>query len=66
MTHLTALRALKAVDGSFPVTVKLIVEGSEEQGTDGLEDFVPQNADLLRADTIIDHEGVTSRGPSDA
>jgi acetylornithine deacetylase/succinyl-diaminopimelate desuccinylase-like protein len=50
--HLTALRALRAVDGSFPVTVKLIVEGSEEQGTGGLEAFVPPNADLLRADTI--------------
>ncbi|MBN8867195.1 MAG: dipeptidase [Solirubrobacterales bacterium] len=50
--HLTALRALKEVDGSFPVNVKLIVEGSEEQGTGGLEDFVPENVDLLRADAI--------------
>jgi acetylornithine deacetylase/succinyl-diaminopimelate desuccinylase-like protein len=50
--HLTALRALRAVDGSFPVGVKLIVEGSEEQGTGGLEAFVPANAELLRADTI--------------
>lgn len=50
--HLTALRALQKVDGSYPVNVKLIVEGSEEQGTGGLEDFVPKNADLLRADAI--------------
>ena len=52
VVHLTALRALKAVDGSFPVNIKLIIEGSEEQGTGGLEAYVPLNADLLRADTI--------------
>jgi acetylornithine deacetylase/succinyl-diaminopimelate desuccinylase-like protein len=51
--HLTALRALRQVDGGFPCGVKLICEGSEEQGTGGLEEFVPPNADLLRADTIL-------------
>lgn len=48
--HLTALRALGK---SLPVNVKLIAEGSEEQGTGGLEAFVPPHADLLRADTIL-------------
>ncbi|MGA5300035.1 dipeptidase [Nucisporomicrobium flavum] len=48
--HLTALRALA---DRVPVNLKLIVEGSEEQGTGGLEDFVPRNADLLRADAIL-------------
>lgn len=48
--HLTALRAL---GDDLPVTVKFIGEGSEEQGTGGLEDFVPRHADLLRADTIL-------------
>jgi len=51
--HLTALRALREVHGGFPCTVKLICEGSEEQGTGGLEAFVPENADLLRADAIL-------------
>jgi acetylornithine deacetylase/succinyl-diaminopimelate desuccinylase-like protein len=51
--HLTALRALKQVDGGFPCGIKLICEGSEEQGTGGLEAFVPANADLLRADAIL-------------
>lgn len=50
--HLTALRALQA-NGGFPCTIKLICEGSEEQGTGGLEAFVPENAELLRADTIL-------------
>src|SRR6476659_2454972 len=48
--HLTALRALA---GELPVNVKIVGEGSEEQGTGGLEAFVPQNADLLSADAIL-------------
>jgi acetylornithine deacetylase/succinyl-diaminopimelate desuccinylase-like protein len=48
--HLTALRAL---GDDIPVNLKLIVEGSEEQGTGGLEDFVERHPDLLRADTIL-------------
>jgi acetylornithine deacetylase/succinyl-diaminopimelate desuccinylase-like protein len=50
--HLTALRALGS-NGGIPVGLKLIVEGSEEQGTGGLERYVPTDPDLLRADTIL-------------
>ncbi|WP_155917930.1 dipeptidase [Marmoricola sp. URHB0036] len=50
LMHLTALRALGS---EVPVNLKLVVEGSEEQGTGGLEDFVPKNAELLRADAIL-------------
>ncbi|SDJ03317.1 Acetylornithine deacetylase/Succinyl-diaminopimelate desuccinylase [Frankineae bacterium MT45] len=51
--HLTALRALKQVYGDFRCGIKLISEGSEEQGTGGLEEFVPENTELLRADAIL-------------
>ncbi|MFI5589519.1 dipeptidase [Amycolatopsis sp. NPDC051758] len=50
LAHLTALRAL---GDDLPVHLKLVVEGSEEQGTGGLEAFVPEHADLLRADAIL-------------
>ncbi|WP_129310978.1 dipeptidase [Streptomyces sp. L2] len=50
--HLLALRALKA-DGGVPVHVKVIVEGSEEQGTGGLERYAEQHPGLLTADTIV-------------
>lgn len=50
LMHLTALRAL---GDQVPVHLKLVVEGSEEQGTGGLEAFVPAHADLLRADAIL-------------
>jgi cysteinylglycine-S-conjugate dipeptidase len=48
--HLAGLRAL---GDEIPVNLKLVVEGSEEQGTGGLENFVPGHADLLRADAIL-------------
>ncbi|MFD9320040.1 dipeptidase [Streptomyces sp. NPDC060053] len=50
--HLLALRALKE-NGGVPVTVKVIVEGSEEQGTGGLERYAEQHPELLAADTIV-------------
>ncbi|MEY2243671.1 dipeptidase [Streptomyces sp. SAS_267] len=50
--HLLALRALKA-NGGIPVHVKVIVEGSEEQGTGGLERYAEEHPELLTADTIV-------------
>ncbi|MFG2893388.1 dipeptidase [Streptomyces sp. NPDC048248] len=50
--HLTALRALKE-HGGVPVNVKVIVEGSEEQGTGGLERYAEAHPELLAADAII-------------
>ncbi|MEZ7005121.1 dipeptidase [Streptomyces sp. AD55] len=52
LMHLLALRALKA-DGGVPVHVKVIAEGSEEQGTGGLERYAEQHPELLEADTIV-------------
>jgi len=48
--HLTALRAL---GDDLPVSIKIVGEGSEEQGTGGLEAFVPEHVDLLGADAIL-------------
>ncbi|MGP3953273.1 dipeptidase [Streptomyces sp. 7N604] len=50
--HLTALRALRA-NGGIPVGVKIIAEGSEEQGTGGLERYAEAHPALLAADTIV-------------
>ncbi|MDQ1040582.1 acetylornithine deacetylase/succinyl-diaminopimelate desuccinylase-like protein [Streptomyces sp. V3I8] len=50
--HLLALRALKA-NGGVPVGVKVIAEGSEEQGTGGLERYAEEHPELLDADTIV-------------
>ncbi|MEF2526727.1 MULTISPECIES: dipeptidase [Streptomyces] len=50
--HLLALRALKA-NGGVPVNVKVIVEGSEEQGTGGLQQYAEAHPELLAADTVV-------------
>ncbi|MFH8572058.1 dipeptidase [Streptomyces sp. NPDC017993] len=50
--HLTALRALKE-HGGVPVNVKVIVEGSEEQGTGGLERYAEAHPELLTSDAIV-------------
>lgn len=52
LMHLTALRALRE-HGGAPVNVKVIVEGSEEQGTGGLERYAEAHPDLLSADAIV-------------
>ncbi|MFI1963460.1 dipeptidase [Streptomyces pathocidini] len=50
--HLTALRALKSC-GGVPVGVKIIAEGSEEQGTGGLERYAEAHPELLAADAVV-------------
>ncbi|MER6975507.1 dipeptidase [Streptomyces carpinensis] len=50
--HMLALRALRA-NGGIPVGVKVVVEGSEEQGTGGLQQYAEQHPELLSADTIV-------------
>lgn len=50
VAHLVALRALGDV---MPVNLKVVVEGSEEQGTGGLEQLVATRPELLRAEAIL-------------
>ncbi|MFF3457544.1 dipeptidase [Streptomyces sp. NPDC002730] len=50
--HLLALRGLKA-NGGVPVNIKVIVEGSEEQGTGGLEQYAEAHPELLTADAVV-------------
>ncbi|MGW7007262.1 M20/M25/M40 family metallo-hydrolase [Streptomyces sp. NPDC054933] len=50
--HLTALRVLRE-HGGVPVTVKVIAEGSEEQGTGGLQRYAEAHPELLTADAIV-------------
>ncbi|WP_084725828.1 dipeptidase [Streptacidiphilus melanogenes] len=53
VAHLTALRALRELGEEPPVGLKLVVEGSEEQGTGGLEDYVRSHPEELRADAVL-------------
>jgi cysteinylglycine-S-conjugate dipeptidase len=38
---------------ALPVNVKVLLEGQEEVGSPGLEEFIAQNAELLAADAVI-------------
>lgn len=53
VAHLMALRAIRREDGSYPVNVTFLSEGSEEQGGGGLEDYVPEHVDELRANALL-------------
>lgn len=52
LMHLLALRALRAT-GGVPVGVKVVVEGSEEQGTGGLERYAEEHPELFAADVVV-------------
>ena len=45
--------ALLALGADCPVGVKVLIEGSEECGGGGIEEFVHENAELLAADVIV-------------
>lgn len=53
MTFLEACRAWKAVTGSLPVGITVMIEGEEETGSINLPTFVKANAKELKADLAL-------------
>lgn len=53
MTFLEAFRAWKAVHGTIPVRVTVLIEGEEEIGSPNLPAFLKDHADKLRADVCV-------------
>lgn len=53
LAHLLALRALRAEAGTLPVGVKVVLEGSEEQGGEGLADLLHVAPHRFAADAIV-------------
>lgn len=51
--HIKALQALRAMDGSLPLNVKLLIEGEEEIGSPNLAPFVEANATMLKCDAVV-------------
>src|ERR1700683_4348917 len=51
--HIKALEALRDTSGKLPINVKLRIEGEEEVGSISLWDFVRQNRDRLKADSLV-------------
>jgi acetylornithine deacetylase/succinyl-diaminopimelate desuccinylase-like protein len=51
--HIKALEALRAVNGTFPVNIKFLVEGEEEVGGASIAKFVAANGQKLKADVAL-------------
>jgi len=51
--HLKALQALHLQNGSFPINIKVLIEGEEEVGSVSLWNFVQKNKEKLAADALI-------------
>ncbi|WMT90723.1 M20/M25/M40 family metallo-hydrolase [Pelagibacterium sp. H642] len=53
MTFIEACRAYKAVRGSLPLGVTVLLEGEEESGSPSLDAFLAANAEELKADIAL-------------
>jgi len=51
--HVKALESLLKTDGKLPVNVRVIVEGEEEVGGEGIAAFVREHGDQLKADAAL-------------
>ncbi|KAB1075658.1 M20/M25/M40 family metallo-hydrolase [Methylobacterium planeticum] len=53
MTFIEACRAWKAMAGELPCGVTILIEGAEENGSQGLPEWVARNRDALAADIVL-------------
>ena len=51
--HVKALECLMKADGSLPVNVRVLIEGEEEVGGEGIAAFVREHGDQLKADCAL-------------
>jgi len=51
--HVKALESLMTAEGGLPVNVRVIVEGEEEVGGEGIAAFVREHGDQLKADAAL-------------
>ncbi len=52
-THIKAVEAHLKTAGKLPVNVKFLIEGEEEAGSSNLDEFIENNAELLKCDTVV-------------
>ena len=50
-THLKSAEAWMTVEGRLPVNLKFLIEGEEEVGSRGLEQYLAEHADRLACDS---------------
>ena len=57
--HLKAVEAWMATSGRLPVNLRFFFEGDEEVGSEPIEDFIAQRAELLAAEVCVVSDGDT-------
>ena len=56
-THIASARAWLGVYGRLPIRLKYLIEGEEEIGSAGLEEYLPRAAERLACDCVIISDG---------
>jgi acetylornithine deacetylase/succinyl-diaminopimelate desuccinylase-like protein len=56
-THLKGAEAWITVEGKLPVNLKFIIEGEEEVGSHGLEQYIAKHAERLACDCVVISDG---------
>lgn len=51
--HFKAIEAHMKQNNRLPMNLKVLLEGEEEVGSEHLDDFVKQNAEMLKADVVV-------------
>jgi len=51
--HVKGIQAHMATHGALPVNVKVLIEGEEEVGSDNLEPFLREHAEMLSCDAVV-------------
>ena len=51
--HIKALEAVKALTGTFPLNITVLIEGEEEIGGASIAKFVPEHKEKLKADVAL-------------
>jgi len=57
LTHLKSAQAWLAVQRRLPVQLKFIIEGEEEVGSHGIEQFLPEHPEKLACDCVVISDG---------
>jgi acetylornithine deacetylase/succinyl-diaminopimelate desuccinylase-like protein len=57
LTHLKSAEAWMQTEGRLPLNLKFLIEGEEEVGSEGLLQFIAQNARRLACDCVVISDG---------
>jgi len=51
--HIKAVEAFLKTNSKLPLNIKFLIEGEEEAGSNHLDEFIENNAELLKCDTVL-------------